>query len=178
MNRSASSSSRDLLAGRLRDEAMAARPEFSEELHARCREAVEQSESHCPAPALRTGAGRRAWRMAAAACAIAATVLVVLAVRQSWHPQQSDVPGVEATIDVAAEEIPDPSAAVAEIGSAAVEDLLAVVDVQAESGPWADLNHDAKVAIQTLADHVPVDVSTALAQSDPIAGPAAESARP
>ena len=157
----------ELLSECLRQEAMASRPQFSERLHQRLCRAVRQCEarqlSTLPQPVALRRVGR--WALAAAA----AIVLLAMAafVWQSIDrdpmttlPQESEVASAIAV---------DPSAGldgVTDLASQAAENLDNLVDSAIAAQRWAQLDHDARVVIETLADRLPFEVPTTLVLSE------------
>jgi hypothetical protein len=54
-----------------------------------------------------------------------------------------------------------------ELASQAVEDLDDLVDAALAAQSWAALDEDARAALSVLADHLPQDLASALALSEP-----------
>jgi len=150
------------LAARLKHEAEAMRPEFSESLHARICEAIRQGEARTPpvpVPAWR----QRRWisAVAAAACVLG----VSLAARQ-WigpsAPQPRPVGPVVEETDLP--EVPDPLQELSEVTvepRRKVELVGLMVDSNLTVDQWASLNHDARLATRMLIDQLPFDVTGA-----------------
>lgn len=152
----------EILAERLRQEARASRPEFSERLHGRLCCAVRE----CEVRQILSSPRRMAPRWALAT--VVATVLVATAA-VFWqsigrHPGSALQDANEPPVAVV-----DPSAdmqRVTDLASQAAENLDILVGSAIEAQRWAHLDHDAQVVIQTLADRLPFDVPTALAFSE------------
>ncbi len=147
------------LADRLRGEARATRPEFSDALHAR----ICQSLKPQATPPARRAAGwrsKRTWLSAA----VATTVLVGAAILASWlgrspGPGIPHEPGGFANIDLQ-ETSADPDMITAPTGEVA-ERLALMVDEALTTGQWAYLDHDARVAVGLLLDQLPFDAESA-----------------
>jgi hypothetical protein len=54
-----------------------------------------------------------------------------------------------------------------ELAYQAVEDLDGLVDAALAAQSWAELDEDARAALSALADHLPQDLVSALALSEP-----------
>jgi len=165
------------LAGRLREEALQARPEFSESLHARVQAAVREArlehEQAKRQPHPRTIALR--WTLAAAMAAgllVAAALAWQVAKGPRVGPSPQDVarddrPGPESRDPPP--EAPDPlsewlAAADAARGAVLLLDQWADETLVAE--PWADLDHDARLALELLVERIPFDAIASLAAAE------------
>jgi hypothetical protein len=146
------------LADRLKREAQATRPAFSEALHVRICEALKQ----CEAP-VRQGIVTWWLRTGWWPVAIAATLLVSVSLVAWWLGRP---PGPEArsrevvTIPI---ESPDPVADPGMItGPTArtAEHVGMLVDSTVSAGQWAYLDHDARVAFRLLMDQLALDVAS------------------
>jgi hypothetical protein len=170
---------RSSLADRLRREALASRPEFSAELHARLCRAIEKHQAESvaiePRPA-RVGPATR-WAVAAlAACCLLAAAVVVwqTAARPGGGSGQepgelagvkepASQPNMPDTVAIAA--TVDPLAGLEDMTDAAgraADELGSLVDSAVATQRWAYLDHDARQAMETLAARLPFDVSLAL----------------
>jgi hypothetical protein len=168
----------EILAEALRQEAAASRPEFSESRHARLCDAVRSAQSsrytECVGSGTRsvpaTFLGRRHWTLALSA---AIALLAAVAVWQ-WN-EQPGLPGAGAGSHVAATSRPsatqdDPVADlthVTELTEQAAEGLDSLVDQAIISQQWAGLDQDARTALAAVIDHLPPELSSALAFSEP-----------
>lgn len=171
-----------LLAERLRREAFASRPEFSEALHARLCQAVEASRSVTPSPAARPLDPRsRAtpWSMilALAACFLAMSLVGWQVYR--WD-QQAGLAGVNRP-DLKSPGEPAPSLAqassepvnlhpVAGLAEGMSASLPALMDSALTGQRWAYLDHDAQLTMELFKQRFPSAVRLSLAASEP--GPA------
>jgi hypothetical protein len=149
------------LADRLKREAQATRPEFSEALHARIRQAIEQDAAPAPRPRLRLRSPRR-WTWALAAAAVLAGVTLVAWWRARPHgpgPAPGPIGPQIAQIDEEPESIADPDLITGPAGDT-VEQLGMLADAALTTGQWAYLDHDAGLAIRSLVDRLPLDVAS------------------
>ncbi len=146
------------LANRLKREARATEPAFSEALHARICRAVRDS-----GPPVRRRPPTFPWRHRWLLLAAAATVVLGASWIASWlsRPSGSAVRSPEAEVAlvgtgdpaVEAEMITGPTAELAgQFGM--------LVDSTLETGRWAYLDHDARVAARFLMDQLPLDVAS------------------
>jgi polyhydroxyalkanoate synthesis regulator phasin len=146
------------LAERLKREAQAARPEFSEVLHARICEALKQCEPPVSQRPV-TWWLRSGWLPVAIAAALLVGVSLV-----AWWLGRPAGPGAELPeMVVAPVESPDPVADPTMItGPTArtAEHVGTLVDSTVSAGQWAYLDHDARVAFRLLMDQVPWDVAS------------------
>ena len=146
------------LANRLRREAQATRPAFSEALHARVCAALERPRA---APRRRPVASRlpNAWLSAAIAVLLAVGAWLGVAwLRNSPStgpgPDESVIAlheGQDATVDP--DVITEPTGQVA-------EHLGLLVDETVTAGQWAYLDHDAALAVRLLIDQLPFDAES------------------
>lgn len=138
------------LAARLKLEAQATRPAFSEALHARICQALDDSEPPVPRRRLRWR-----WRDHWALVAIAATLLVGVSLAVWWSrkgPGPTEVPS-EVAVAAGPDMITGPTVR-------AAEDVGMLVDSTFSEGQWAYLDHDAQVAVRLLMDQLPLDVES------------------
>lgn len=153
-------------AARLRAEARRQRPAFSESLHVRLRQAIERARREPAAVALHPAAAPRRWSLG---LAMAATILLSAVV--AWRIANSRGP-VSRTESVA-ERVPNvpmriegldrPApvvelVAVADFGRDAVREIGMMADEALVAQQWGYLDHDASLALDMLADGIPVDV--------------------
>ena len=145
------------LAERLRREAEASRPAFSDALHLRFVEAIGRhaAQTRVERPAARP------WRPAyagvaacvAAACLVVATLVVL---RRAETP--GPVPGTPTTTALA-HPSPNPLAgldALADVSNTAAADVGLLVDSTLARKQWAYLDHDARAATEMLLDNLPL----------------------
>lgn len=149
------------LADRLKREAEASRPAFSETLHARiCRALQQRKATVYRHPA--TLWSRRRWVFAAVAAAcLVGTLLVVRQVVHSPRPQ----PGPSEIVHQprpTREPTSDPLAPVnALVG---LPERAPKVESTLLAGQWAHLDHDARVAASLLIDPLPLEMLAAANQ--------------
>lgn len=141
------------LADRLRREARATRPAFSEALHARVCRALQPC---APASPPRAGAGRMGRRWLS--LAVAATLLISV-VSVAWWLNRSPRSGPSPVArNVPVPPIPDPGAdpdVITEPTGEIAEHLGMLVDSTVTAGQWAYLDHDAQVAVRLLMNQLP-----------------------
>jgi hypothetical protein len=173
---------KEYLADLLRREARDRRPAFSEELHARLCHAVERCEAgKLSATAPRRGARGKLmarWAFAAAACVLGAATLV-----WQWGrgvPTDVSVESPQDVAPVAANDTPLPAALAnspsdvevfTEMAEQAGQRLADLLDSAQRPQQWSTLDRDARSALQSLADRIPLDVPQLLASSEPTDGP-------
>lgn len=152
------------LAHRLRGEAMADRPAFSKELHERICRAVEEARRNPPAVKPLRSASRRTaivWlTVAAAACLALVTAL-------SWKGLfVPAMPTAPAPADVAVDANAD--APLAEVMTAVAQLPESAGDLADTLGKyrWGYLDHDLRLAVESLATRSPLASATALAGID------------
>lgn len=136
------------LARRLREEAVEARPEFSPELHVRLWHALR---GHVATPPVSASLPRKRFWTAAALAAVAASI--VCAAMIGWRLRDvalrpQSVAGGAANADI------DVVAGLADHVSTRIDMLLSST---VTSQRWAYLDHDARLAVQFLADRFPSD---------------------
>lgn len=166
MLESRSSDGEKRLADRLKREASATRPAFSENLHARICQALQR----CEAPAsLRPKRRRlpRRWVLVA----VAATLLVSACLAAwrlfrppgpAWRPIDTDIVVVDVPDpagDPDVSPVVDPEMITGPAGDAA-EQVVMLVDSTLSTGQWAYLDHDARVAVELLVGQLPFDVES------------------
>ncbi len=145
------------LADRLRSEADASRPPFSEGLHARICQAIEHREP----PALRRPAPqpRRRWL----SLVMAATLLIGVSVAAWWLAARAGPAPQESRQEVFMAAAPDPVATpdiIAAPPGEALEQFSMLVDSTLATGQWAYLDQDARMAAQLLINQLPFDVAS------------------
>jgi len=156
------------LAERLKREAQATRPAFSEALHTRICQSLRQGE----VPVRRRGTVGWHWRHASGTrwlrsgwwpVAIAATLLLGVSLVGWWLGRPPGPgPGPSELVVVPAGS-PDPVADPGMItGPTArtAEQVGVLVDSTVSAGQWAYLDHDARVAFRLLMDQLPWDVAS------------------
>ena len=180
------------LMGILRREATDSRPEFSESLHARLRAALprrtgqgrlrlvglrkpgqasDRSAAEVPVCLSHpTHVPSRRWALAAAAAMVLLAAILVGGwigrSRTQGLPAEPAV--VEANLPSAAPEdagldLDEASA----LAGQAIEELDGLVDATLADQSWAGLDEDARAALSALADHLPQELASALAWSEP-----------
>ena len=149
------------LADRLKREAQATRPEFSEALHAQICQAIEQGAAPAPRPRLRLRSPTRwAWVLVAATL-LASVTLVAWWLGRSTDRGPGPAPG-PSDLQIAVDEpesIAPPDLITGPAGDT-VEQLGMLADAALTTGQWAYLDHDAGLAIQSLVDRLPLDVAS------------------
>jgi len=165
------------LADRLKREAQATRPAFSEALHARICQSLRQGEVPVRRPGTE-GAGQRpkvgpeAWSLWSATwwlrsgrwpVAIAATLLVGVSLVAWWlgRPPGPE-PGPSELVAIPTESldpVADPDMITGPTARTA-EHVGALVDSTVSAGQWAYLDHDARIAFRLLMDQLPWDVAS------------------
>jgi hypothetical protein len=141
------------LAQRLRGEAHASRPEFSEQLHARICAAIRMHRPRSQAPR-KTSLTLRRWACAAATAACAAGV-VLAAGRAFWRadPRHDLTDRAVAAVEPSAP--PDLEA----LASGTAQRWGALVDAAWTTSQWAYLDHDARLAANLLLDQLPLELA-------------------
>ena len=141
------------LADRLKQEAWASQPEFSEALHERICQAIEDTATLAPRHA---ATSLRRPRMAyAAAAAVCVVGVPLLAWRLSVALAPQALPPELAPAVVHAPEAPDELLA----QNIPPSHLLAI-DAGRSMQDWADLQHDARMATQMLIDQLPLEMTS------------------
>jgi len=174
------------LARRLEQEARATQPAFSESLHARICQAIEEEVEPARARPAGTPRKRAGWLPVA----VAATLLVGAALWALWwtgplHPGSTPIvesshpapPSVAPAVApaVAPSLVPDDdrAVAVADVSDAVAdpdtitrptgevaEHFGRLVDEAISEGQWAYLDHDVGVAVQLLMNQLPLDAAS------------------
>jgi hypothetical protein len=146
------------LADRLRREAQATRPAFSEALHARICQAVKRCEPPVPRRATPWWLRSRWLPVAIAAMLLVSISLVTWLLNRSTGPApRLREPGG------AVAQTPDPVADAEMITRRTADTAKEVgmlVDSTLSTGQWAYLDHDARVAVQLLINQFPLDVAS------------------
>jgi len=157
------------LAERLRQEAARWRPAFSEALHDRIWRAIEQCKPDQAASTRQGGAHHRVVRRAAAALAAAGLVLVALLLEMAGlrsqsgstpdsgplaDRQQAPADWTAAAFEASFDELP----ALAALDRDVSAKIPSVLDNAIAPSRWAYLDHDARLAMELLAERFPFDV--------------------
>jgi len=163
---------------RLRREALAERPEFSEELHGRMREAVFAQPAH-DAVVARPAARRRRFSLLPAAVAAAAVLVGAILAWQALFVGRGTQPVVEVPAPAPApNERPAPRAprsvppddrdlaAIGELAGEANEQIAGLMERTAHWQQLARVDYGAALALRALSDRVPLDAVAALALAD------------
>ena len=183
MSRQISSGDERALAERLKQEALASRPEFRETLHARIRRAVGQCKASGAVTYRRPAASWLSprWVPAAAAAVCILGALVIL-----WQPDQrgressnmgtdgsskqqaagsrQQAAGSKSTIHNPQSTILSDANPAKELGALtnladiAVEEIDFLLGSTVATQQWAYLDHDARLVAQTLVDQLPLDL--------------------
>ena len=138
---------------RMRQEALASRPEFSEQLHVRLWHALEQDAIQRVLSHRRLAATRRASYWLAGVATLAASVLCATVI--GWRPRDVDL-RPQAAAGGAAETHVD---IVAGLANDVSDRMSLLVDYAVTSRKWAYLDHDAQVALELLREQFPGDPS-------------------
>ncbi len=156
--------SHDVLRSALKDYALASRPVFSEDLHAKILGAI-QEKTHEKT----TVAPRHATRHAAVSgwLAVAAASLLVGGVLLTWYVASNRIPSAQPGIvpphpDVATAQTDEPEMDLDELAGLAndaAKDLNVLVRSRLTEGQWAYLDHDARLAAEALLDQLPFDLA-------------------
>ena len=176
MFRRTASGEEKALADRLRREALAARPEYSETLHARIGRAVRQRQA-AEVPVRRRPAALRL--LPHGALATVAAIGVFSAVLIAWQVidrfGESDTAGGDAVAERVDErtDAPVELEVLAGLPDRAAEGIDALVASTMVQQRWAYLDHDARLAAQMLLDQLPFDVLSVI-EPGPAASPAAD----
>lgn len=141
------------LSCRMRQEALASRPEFSEGLHVRLWHALERDAIQRVLSHRRFAASHRAPYWLAGVAAIAASVLCATVI--GWRPRDVDL-RPQAAAGGAAETHVD---IVAGLANDVSDRMSLLVDYAVTSRKWAYLDHDAQVALELLREQFPGDPS-------------------
>jgi len=148
------------LADRLRREARATCPAFSETLHAQIVRAVRQQGAQSRRPPGKSWWQRR-WAVAVAAAACLAITSLAVWRLAVWETPIPDP--VEGTALVPS--TPDDSApaldALVELPDGTAEGLGSAIDSALADQRWAYLDHDARIAAGLLLDQLPLDMLAA-----------------
>lgn len=170
MFKSPSSPEEASLADRLRREALAARPEFSESLHQRLCQAVRARQAQLAVRPRRPSwqGGRRLYPAAAAAAALVAAALV------TWGAFFAGRGGTQSAAKISAPappQAPRPSEDrdLAAIGELAEEANVQLTDLLEQTAEWpqlARLDYWTSRAFSELRDRVPLDAAFSLALAD------------
>lgn len=156
----------DRLADHLRQEARATRPEFSQELHERIRQAVRQDEL-----LLARNPPAASWRQRLMPLTVAAALLLGVSLTAFWVSGPPDR-GPEATRPAESvkttESVADPFELAGETGRAA-EHLGLLMDSALSQQQWGYLDHDLQLAARLLIDQLPLaEVPDEELRSEPV----------
>ena len=166
-------SPRDVLGERLRREAMASRPEFSDDLHARLCLAIGHVDVRpTPTPA---AADRAPRGLLAVAVVVALCMASAIAWRSiQWSPAASDEDS-SMIADRGSQErkdepgpLVDPLTGIAtfsQFADQATEQLDVLVASAVQKQQWADLDHDAQLMWESIAAQLPFEVPSSLPSS-------------
>lgn len=151
---------KELLTARLRGEAQASRPAFSEDFHERICRAIEQRKATAERPSARL---RLRWRLLSVAVAVTLLVAVSLVARHLNRPPDAiPTPSETAVIDPSKNvDVPEDVEFVMEMPEATAESIGMLVDETLSAGQWAYLDHDARLLGQMLRDPLPLDTLAA-----------------
>jgi hypothetical protein len=166
------------LADRLRREASADRPEFSEGLHRRMCAAMEMHPAEAAALVQRADRRRR-FRLVSAAAAAAALVVAMLVTWQTFFvgrgiepvakvpvptaaPDRESAPGSRAGVPPDDRDL----AAIGELAEEASQQIVVLMEQTAEWPQFARLDYGATRAFRELSDRVPLDALVALALAE------------
>jgi hypothetical protein len=146
------------LAERLKREAEAARPAFSEALHARICQALKRCEAAAQPRAVTPW-----WRSVWLPVAIAAALLASVPLAAWWLNRPFGPGGGPAERGALPTEITGPAAdpdMITGPTARTAEHVGLLVESTVSAGQWAYLDHDARLAIQLLVDQLPLDVAS------------------
>ena len=164
MSESFSPDGKRLLTERLQQEARVSRPDFSAALHARVCGAVFAGKQPMLPVRHAASAGRIvAW------FAVVAVILAALAVPAAlWIKGQepNQAPLAIGNMQPAEPDSSDDLASMTALVANVVDDLGELVSSEVDEGQWAGLDHAAQDALQSFADRLPIDLSSALAFSE------------
>ncbi len=164
MSESFSTDGKRLLIERLRQEARASRPDFSAALHARvCGAVFADKQPMLPVRHAASAGQIVAW------FAVVAVILAALAVPAAlWikgqEPNQAPL-AIGKTQPAEPDSSDDLASMTAQVANAA-DDLGELISSEVSEAQWAGLDHAAQAAMQSLADRLPIDLSSALAFSE------------
>jgi hypothetical protein len=152
-------SEEQVLEKRLRGEALASRPEFSQALHDRLCAAVCDSAVRRVSVVQSAGRGRWLVRGVAMAAAVAAVLLTSIVVwRGQADREDQRLAVLPENSSGSIEETLVSWRGMAAFADSAVEGLDGFVDSEVDMDGWANLDDDACLAMKTLADDLPFDV--------------------
>ena len=159
MNKGDSTKKETKLRKRLNEEAMAARPEFSQTLHDRFCDAIRESVSTENNARPDTKPTIRHYRLIPAAITAAACLAIAAGIYWWGHspsPQAISTPSA-----------PNPLAALADVPARAALSAEATASGMLASNQWGGLNEDAKTAAKMLLDSLPLNMLAKTADSHP-----------
>ncbi len=170
-----------VLADRLRREAEACRPEFSEDLHQRLCSEIRRREAMKPAvaPAPVSGWLRRHGLATALAAAgvLVATVVVWQSIKGDGLPPGGVDPSLAGS-DLPVPPLPAPDvthpttdtpaelAMVSDLANLATEEIGILVESTVTQPRWASLDQNTKLALEALNNRVPLDAVASLVFAD------------
>lgn len=150
-----------ILADRLKHEAEASRPAFSETLHARIVQTLEQAsqqhETQPPPPPARSW-WREPWLLT-----VAAAVCLVITSLAAWRlavwsgPRPDPIGGAAVVPSTPDDSVPALDALV-EMPDGTARRVGTYVDLELRDRRWAYLDHDARLAAELLMDQLPLDL--------------------
>ncbi len=145
------------LAERLRREAEASHPAFSEELHQRICLVVEQGDLPSPPRERTSPIGRRLWT------SVAATLLLVGSVLLGWQLKNLEVAQPEMPQPEGVENDTSLAMVSAELGGLSdvtnrTTDGALRMDSALTTKGWAHLDHDARLATELVLNQFPLDM--------------------
>jgi anti-sigma factor RsiW len=155
----------DALAGRLKREAEALRPAFSEELHTRICRAVRQSGARPDRPApVRSWSRRLVYAALAATLLISASLIALRLSRLELAPPgpRGVAPRIASTTDPLAG-----VEALIDVTDDAAEQVM-LVDSTLIDRQWAYLDHDVRMAAGLLIDQLRLDLGPPSEQDNPL----------
>lgn len=153
-----------LLAQRLRQEGRASRPDFSAALHSRICGAVFASKQPVSPSRHVASAGRIVAWFAAVAVILAALAVPAALWIKGQEPDQA--PLAMGNTQPAEPDSSDDLANMTALVANAADNLGELVRSEVAEGQWAGLDHAAQDALQSFADRLPIDLSSALAFSE------------
>ncbi len=172
MYKSDSSDEERVLAERLRREAEACRPEFSEDLHQRLCSAIARGEVVRPAVASASVSGwllRHGLATAlAAAGVLIATVVVWQSMRDDGLPPDGADPSLAGFDDTALPptDTLNELAMVTDLANLASEEVGILVESTVTRPRWASLDQNTKLAYEAINNRVPLDAVASLVFAD------------
>lgn len=143
------------LARRLRAEAAADRPDFSEGLHARIMASLPADRPAIDAGRPRPVRGRR-WLAGSLSAAMLMAGVVI-----GWHVRGMGVGQTAAPKETAVAESDTPLAAMGAVRYAGGAEVGRMIDEGFARSQWAYLDHDARLAAELIMDQLPLELAFA-----------------